>query len=34
LSPGEFATVLVEEADEHDLFGVPVQEQGLEAAQG
>jgi ribosomal protein S12 methylthiotransferase len=34
LSPGEFATVLVEEADEHDLFGVPIEEQGLEAARG
>jgi ribosomal protein S12 methylthiotransferase len=34
LAPGEFATVLVEEADEHDLFGVPVQEQGREAARG
>jgi ribosomal protein S12 methylthiotransferase len=34
LSPGDFATVLVEEADEHDLFGVPLQEQAHEAARG
>ncbi|UUR09132.1 30S ribosomal protein S12 methylthiotransferase RimO [Sphingomonas glaciei] len=34
LVPGDFATVLVEEADEHDLFGVPVQEQANEAARG
>ena len=34
LNPGDFATVLIEEADEHDLFGVPLQEQGREAARG
>ncbi|NJC06881.1 ribosomal protein S12 methylthiotransferase [Sphingomonas kaistensis] len=34
LRAGDFATVLVEEADEHDLFGVPVQEQALESARG
>lgn len=34
LTPGDFATVLVEEADEHDLFGVPVEEQAREAARG
>ena len=34
LVAGDFATVLIEEADEHDLFGVPVEEQAHEAARG
>ncbi|GAA4005531.1 30S ribosomal protein S12 methylthiotransferase RimO [Sphingomonas humi] len=34
LSAGDFATVLVEESDEHDLFGVPLEEQAHEAARG
>lgn len=34
LAPGDFATVLVEDSDEHDLFGVPLEEQGREAARG
>jgi ribosomal protein S12 methylthiotransferase len=34
LVAGDFATVLIEEADEHDLFGAPVEEQAHEATRG
>ena len=34
LVAGDFATVMVEEADEHDLFGVPLEAEAHEAARG
>jgi ribosomal protein S12 methylthiotransferase len=34
LAAGDIVTVVIEEADEHDLFGVPLEEQGNEAARG
>jgi ribosomal protein S12 methylthiotransferase len=34
LAAGDIVTVVIEEADEHDLFGVPLEEQSLEAARG
>jgi ribosomal protein S12 methylthiotransferase len=34
VAPGDIVTIVVEEADEHDLFGVPHQEPTREAARG